>query len=95
MLTVRAHNDSTGPDDAANYNITVDVNGIIVAQGRVTGHDRAQGWRGLLLKIAAMSADAELTATHNAVVGFLHMCGNCGRESVEARPGKFQCQHCE
>lgn len=48
------HNDSTGTDDAANYNVRVMMgNGTKerthdIAGGRVEGHNRADGWQALV-----------------------------------------------
>ena len=60
MLIVTAHNDGTGPDDAANYDVTVYVNRVIIAQCRVVGHNRAHGWRGLLALIAKLPENSEV-----------------------------------
>lgn len=44
------HNDSTGADKAANYNVDVMVNTRIIARGRVEGHPRNEGWKALVQK---------------------------------------------
>ena len=44
------HNDSTGPDTAANYTVTVQVNSRVIAEGRVEGHDRSHSWPVLVQK---------------------------------------------
>ena len=52
MLIIRIINDTTGPDDAANYDYVVHVNRTELARGRVTNHDRADGWRELVKRVA-------------------------------------------
>lgn len=53
MLIVLVHNDGTGTDASANYTYEVRVNSEVVEKGRITGHDRSDGWPALLLDIAA------------------------------------------
>lgn len=48
MLRILIHNDRTGTDTSANYDWTVDVNGQVIAKGRVEGHNRWKGWVDLL-----------------------------------------------
>lgn len=52
MLIVEAHNDGTGSNDSANYNVRVKVNRDVIATLRVEGHNRDDGWRALLHQIA-------------------------------------------
>ena len=51
-LIIVFHNDSTGTDEAANYNVTVYVNQRVIATERIAGHDRAEGWRALVARLA-------------------------------------------
>jgi hypothetical protein len=53
MLTIKILNDATGPDHASNYTYTVDVNGKVIDQGTVGGHDRKKHWVALLQRIVA------------------------------------------
>lgn len=55
MLVVYIHNDGTGTDEAANYDVHARVNGRLIAAVHVTGHRRANGWRDLLRMIADTS----------------------------------------
>jgi hypothetical protein len=48
MLTVIFRNDGTGTDEIGNYDVSVDVNGIVIERFRVTGHNRADGARVLV-----------------------------------------------
>lgn len=52
MLIVLAHNDGTGTNEAANYNVEVRVNERIIWKGSIRKHDRRQGWPKLLKQIA-------------------------------------------
>lgn len=56
-LIVVFHNDGTGPDQAANYDVTVYVgDGSLksrrIYDGRVEGHDRQIGWEALVKRLA-------------------------------------------
>lgn len=56
MLIVLVHNDGTGTTECANYNYEVKVTETStrlkrIAVGWVEGHEREQGWRGLLRRI--------------------------------------------
>ncbi len=53
MLTITIINDSTGTDDAANYHYEIAINWIIVGEGRIKGHNRADGWRALVREMVA------------------------------------------
>lgn len=59
MLTIRVHNDDTGTEESANYNVRVSVNGKPIWQGRVTGHDRKEGWPELLRQIATAAEESK------------------------------------
>ena len=59
MLALLVHNDGTGDTDIANYDVRVLVNQNTLAQGRVEGHKRANGWRVLLR--AALEQAKDLT----------------------------------
>ena len=57
MLIVKVHNDGTGTEESSNYNCEVLVtlsptNLITIAKVRVEGHNRADGWRELLKRVA-------------------------------------------
>ena len=52
MLIVEIHNDSTGKDSSANYNVRVKVNLEIISEFRVEGHNRRDGWKKLLQEVA-------------------------------------------
>lgn len=47
MLTIQIINDGTG-DRFGSYDYDVLVDGRIIAQGHVTGHDRLKGWPDLI-----------------------------------------------
>lgn len=53
-LIVVFHNDSTGTEASANYNVTVYVNQRLIATERVEGHDRGHGWRKLVKRLGAI-----------------------------------------
>lgn len=61
-LIVIFHNDSTGTDTSANYNVRVLVGDGTAAKShtiaieRVEGHNRADGWRVLLDKLVHQSS---------------------------------------
>lgn len=44
MLIVLVYNDGTGTDAAANYDVEVRVNHVTIWRGRVSKHDRSEGW---------------------------------------------------
>ena len=52
MLTINIRNDGTGPDNAANYAYFVLVNSKVIAMGEVKNHNRADGWRELVRRVA-------------------------------------------
>ncbi len=51
MLTIHIHNDGTGSDDSANYDFSVLVNGREIDSGRITGHNRKDDWKTLLIEL--------------------------------------------
>ena len=52
MLTIAFRNDKTGDEITGNYDVTVTVNGLVVDRARVEGHDRREGWQGLVGDLA-------------------------------------------
>lgn len=48
MLTITFRNDGTGDGRVGNYDVVVRVNSLVIAERRIEGHDRAEGWRGLV-----------------------------------------------
>lgn len=52
MLIVEIHNDGTGKDSSANYDVRVKVNLETIAEFRVEGHNRKDGWKKLLQEVA-------------------------------------------
>ncbi len=57
-LILIIHNDGTGTDDSANYNVTVRVNERVIATRRVEGHNRADGWEELVRRIVEPKEEA-------------------------------------
>ena len=53
MLVITLRNDGTGTDESANYDYEVSVNWRPIADGRIEGHNRADGWRVLALEAVA------------------------------------------
>lgn len=51
-LIIVFHNDSTGTDNVGNYNVSVYVNQRLIDTARVEGHERKDGWRELVKKLA-------------------------------------------
>lgn len=51
MLTINIHNDGSGAEDSANYDFTVLVNGKEIDRGRVTGHNRVEDWKTLMVRL--------------------------------------------
>lgn len=51
MLLLLIHNDGTGKDGLANYDIEVRINAVIISTLRVEGHKRSDGWVKLVKKI--------------------------------------------
>jgi hypothetical protein len=57
MLIITFHNDSTGKDNVGNYNVEVRITTTPTStarlwKGRVEGHDRSDGWQGLVQRLA-------------------------------------------
>ena len=57
MLILFIHNDGTGTDEAANYDVEVRVTLTLtelgtIARGRIEGHRRSDGWQTLVERIA-------------------------------------------
>lgn len=50
MLRVQFINDGTGTKEVGNYDYKVFVNLKKIAEGRIEGHSRADGWQGLVLQ---------------------------------------------
>lgn len=55
MLVVALRNDGTGTNDDACYDVVVTLNEQVLYEGRVEGHDRDTGWRGLLTDLVQQS----------------------------------------
>jgi hypothetical protein len=56
MLILLIHNDGTGANNNANYDVEVRVNERLIWQGRVEGHNRDDGWPMLLRQLADVAA---------------------------------------
>lgn len=54
MLIVLIHNDGTGTQHSANYDVEVRINEHQLWRGRVLGHDRDEGWPNLLQTIGVV-----------------------------------------
>lgn len=50
-LLLVIHNDGSGADDAANYNVTVFVNRTPIDVVRVEGHNRKDHWTTLVQRV--------------------------------------------
>jgi len=48
MLIITFHNDGTGDEIEGNYNWKVHLNHNILDRGKIKGHNRLTGWKGLL-----------------------------------------------
>jgi hypothetical protein len=60
MLIITFHNDSTGKDNVGNYNVEVLITTTPTSlarlwKGRVEGHDRSDGWQGLVTALARLT----------------------------------------
>jgi len=51
MLTINIHNDGSGTEDSAHYDFLVLVNDKEIDRGRVTGHNRSDDWRTLVMRL--------------------------------------------
>ena len=56
MLHIRLYNDGTGDEDTGHYNYQVNINYDTVGKGRIEGHNRQDGWRILVIKLAEQIA---------------------------------------
>lgn len=54
MLIVLIHNDGTGTQNHANYDVEVRVNEHTLWRGRVIDHDRENGWPELLKTVGVI-----------------------------------------
>jgi hypothetical protein len=52
MLVVMVHNDGKGDNSSAIYDVEVRINHTPIWRGRVTGHNRDDGWPTLLRMVA-------------------------------------------
>ena len=57
MLIITFHNDGTGTEDAANYDVEVritltETQLATIARGRIEGHKRSDGWARLAERAA-------------------------------------------
>ena len=52
MLTLRIINDGFGDNESASYEYFVFINGREITRGTIGGHDRNDGWQGLVRMIA-------------------------------------------
>jgi hypothetical protein len=48
MLIITFHNDGSGTEEIANYDVKVFVNRQEIAKVRINGHRRADGWEELV-----------------------------------------------
>jgi hypothetical protein len=48
MLTITFRNDGTGTRDIGNYEVKISVNGRLVDEARVEGHNRGEDWQKLV-----------------------------------------------
>ena len=51
MLIIKVHNDGTGSNESANYDYGVYVNYRRIANGRIKGHNRDDGWEKLIARL--------------------------------------------
>ena len=63
MLMVAIHNDGTGTNESANYDVDVYINEHLLTRLRVEGHNREDGWAELLRMIADESINAEISGS--------------------------------
>ena len=62
MLLVTVHNDGTGTEDSANYDVKVLVTVTpkqlkVIGLARVEGHRRGDGWKALLRRVIEEGRD--------------------------------------
>jgi hypothetical protein len=48
VLSIHIHNNGTGTTELANYDFEVEVNGKVIADGQIQGHNRKEGWEKLV-----------------------------------------------
>lgn len=74
-LILIIHNDGTGTNEAANYEVEVWINEKIIETLRVTEHNRRLGWAWLVQRVAL----AALVVTRpNSIAKHTHACGKEG-----------------
>jgi hypothetical protein len=78
MLIVLIHNDSTGTDEKANYNVEVRANYQTIFTTRIEGHNRKNGWAALLARV--------VTAARGVTKSAIPM-GNSNSESANRNTG--------
>ena len=64
MLVITIHNDGTGTDEASNYNCKIMVTPTVatlrtIAESRVEGHRRADGWERLVTRMVCNARNVE------------------------------------
>jgi hypothetical protein len=55
MLIITFHNDGTGNKTVGNYDVKVYINREELWAGRIEGHERKNGWQGLVRRLAEMA----------------------------------------
>lgn len=65
MLVITIHNDGTGTDESSNYNCKIMITPTAatlrtIAESRVEGHRRADGWEELVLKMVENAKSVEM-----------------------------------
>ena len=60
MLIIKIQNDGSGNVKVGNYKYQVLVNDMVIEYGDIEGHERKEGWRGLLLNLVDTSSKKEL-----------------------------------
>lgn len=53
------HNDGTGTEEDANYEVQVLVNRRLIATSRIEGHNRGDGWVTLVEKLLMANINSE------------------------------------
>ena len=62
MLIIKIVNDGTGDVKTGNYVYVVSTQDEVIETGKLFGHKRKEGWRGLLLNLVDQSSKSELEA---------------------------------
>ena len=52
MLLITFTNDTTGSEKVGNYDVAVYLNNTVIWRGRVEGHERGEGWQGLVEQLS-------------------------------------------